>query len=72
MGTATRSAVAVRLSPNGSEPAGGGGTAEHERPGGGVALENRARKGHRADLPAGATGETAEAAGSGAGCRAGA
>ena len=39
---------------------------------GGVALEDRARPGHRADLPAGAAGEAAEAARPGPGCRAGA
>jgi hypothetical protein len=38
----------------------------------GVALEDRPRQGHRADLPAGAAGQAAEAAGPGAGCRAGA
>ncbi len=48
----------------GPEPAGGGGAAEHEGSGGGVALEDRARQGHRADLPAGAAGQAAEAAGS--------
>ena len=42
-------------------------TAEHEGTGGGVALENRARQGHRADLPACAAGQSAEAAGSRAG-----
>ena len=39
----------------------------HEGSGGGVALEDRARKGHRADLPAGAAGQASETAGSGAG-----
>lgn len=44
-----------------------------KRPGsGGVELENRARSGHRADLADGATGQAAEGAGPGPGCRAGA
>ncbi|WP_442872968.1 DUF6441 family protein [Aurantimonas sp. C2-3-R2] len=38
MGTAARSAPALRLSPHGAEPAGGGGAAEHERSGGSVAI----------------------------------
>ena len=71
MGTTARFAPAVRLSPHGPEPAGGRGTAEHKGSGGGVALKDRARQGHRADLPAGATGETAKAAGPGAGRRPG-
>ena len=53
------------------EPAGRRGTAQHEGPGGGVALEDRARKGHRPDLPARAPGQAAEAAGPRAGCRPG-
>jgi hypothetical protein len=72
MGAATRSASALRLSPDGSEPAGGRGTAEYEGSGGGLPIKDWARKGHRADLPAGATGETAEAAEPSAGCREGA
>src|SRR5690554_6411703 len=62
---------ALRLSPDGPEPAGRRGAAEHERPSSGVALEDRARQGHRADLPAGAAGQAAEAAGPGPGCTAG-
>merc|ERR1711969_445698 len=71
MGTATRAAPALRLSSHRAEPAGGGGAAEHEGSGGGVAVEDRARHGHRADLPAGAAGQAAEAAGPRAGCGAG-
>lgn len=63
-----RAAPALRLSPDGSEPAGGRRAAEHQRTGSGVALKDRAQQGHRADLPAGPAGETAEAAGSGVGC----
>ena len=72
MGTATRAASALRLSPHGTKPAGGRGTAEHEGPGGGVPLEDRARQGHRTDLPARAAGQAAEAAGPRPGCGAGA
>ena len=53
---------------HGSEPAGGGGAAEHQGSGGGVALEDRSRKGHRADLPAGPAGHAAEAARPRPGC----
>ena len=49
-----------------------GGADQHARARGGVALEDRARPGHRADLPAGAAGQAAEAARPGAGRRAGA
>ena len=72
MGTAARATPAVRLSADGSQPAGCRGAAEHEGPSRGVALEDRARQGHRADLPAGAAGQAVEAVGSRAGCRAGA
>ena len=68
MGKAARSAPAVRLSPDGSEPAGGRGTAEHEGSGSSVPLKDRTRQGHRADLSAGAAGEIAKAAEPRAGC----
>jgi hypothetical protein len=47
------------------EPSCGGRTAEQLRPCRGFALKDRARGDHRADLPASATGEAQEAAGSG-------
>jgi hypothetical protein len=72
MGMATRAAPALRLSPHGSESSGGGGAFEHEGPGGRVPLEDRARKGDRPDLPAGAASEAAEAAGPRARCGPGA
>lgn len=72
MGTASRVAPALRLSPDGPEPAGGRRTAEHQRPSGRVAIKDRARQGHRADFPAGAAGEAAETARPRAGCRSGA
>ncbi len=50
----------------GSEPVGRRGSVEFERPGCGVEVKNRARRGNRADLSAGAAGQTAETAGSGA------
>lgn len=71
MGTAARPAPAVRLSADGAEPAGGRDAAEHQGPGGRVALEDRTRQDYRADLSAGTAGETAEAAGPQPGRRAG-
>ena len=67
MGAAARAAPAVCLSPHRAEPAGGGGTDEREGPGRGVPVEDRARQGHRANLPARAAGQATEAAGPGTG-----
>ncbi len=64
-------AIAVRLSPPGPKPARGGGAVEQQGARGGVAREDRPRADHGADLPAGAAGQAAQAAGSGKGCRAG-
>ena len=61
----------VRLPSDRAEPARRRpGAAQLTRARGGVTLEDRARSGHRADLPAGAAGQAAEAARSGAGRRA--
>jgi len=68
MGATVWAEAAVCLSADGAKPAGGRGAAEHEGSGGGVALEDWARQGHRADLPASAAGQAAEAAGPRAGC----
>jgi len=74
--------VALCLSQTGAEPAGDRcGAAEYARPGGGLEVKNRTRPGferqqsirgincreERADFPAGAAGQTAQAVGSGAG-----
>ena len=72
MGTPHRPAPAVHLSPPGAEPAGRRGAVEHEGPGRGVTVEDRPGPRDRADLLAGAAGQTAKAAGSGEGCGAGA
>ena len=51
MGAAARLALAVRLSPPRSEPAGGRPSSHQQsRPGGGLALKDRSQPGHRADL----------------------
>ena len=71
MGAAARPAPALRQSPTWPESAGGEWTDEHEGPSRGVALEDRARKGHRSDLPARAAGQAAEAAGPRTGGRSG-
>ena len=63
---------ALRLSPVRSEPARGRGAAEHEGTRGPLAVQDRAGCRHRADLPARAAGQAAEAARSRAGCGAGA
>ena len=52
-------------------PGGRCGAAEHPRPGFRVQVENRTWSGDGTDLPAGAAGQTAQAAQSGAGCRTG-
>ena len=68
MGKTDRVEAALHLSSARSEPAGGRRSAEHQGPRSGIALQNRARAGNRADLPAGAAGQAAQAAGSGTGC----
>ena len=71
LGAEDRAQAAVRLPSDRAEPARRRpGAAQLTRARGGVALEDRARSGHRADLPAGAAGQAAEAARSGAGRRA--
>jgi hypothetical protein len=72
MGAAARAAPALRLSQGRSEPAGGGGAAEHQRPGRDVALQDRARKGDRANLSFDTSGEAVETVGPRARCQAGA
>ena len=68
MGTPHRVAPAVHLSPPGSEPACGGGKAEHQGTSRGVTVENWTGPCQRDDLSAGAASEAVKAAGSGAGC----
>ena len=72
VGAADRPSPALCISQPGSEPAGGRcRAAEHARPGRRLQVENREGSGDSADLPAGAAGQTAKTARSGAGCRTG-
>lgn len=71
MGRPHRIAPTVHLPPSWAKLAGGEGAVEFERQGCGIEVENWARRGDRADLPARAADQAAQAAGSDAGCRAG-
>lgn len=72
MGASDRAAAALPISRLRPEPARRREPDRQPRPRAGVALEDRARRSQRADLPAGAAGEAAEAAGPRARHRAGA
>ena len=71
MGAPHGAAAAIHLSAPGAEPARGGGEAEQQRTRRGVTSKDWPRADHGANLPARATGQAAQAAESGAGCRAG-